>query len=546
LYSNLRRLLLPHFRTVNTMRKGVIYVRVSDPGQVSGTSLDNQERACLEYTARNGIEVVRVFIEKGESATAANRTEFLKALEFCRAHKGELHSFIVWKIDRFARNTNDHFSVRAKLTQYGVVLMSVTEPITQDPIGKLMETFLAGYAEFENEVRKQRCTGGMQARLREGIWCWWPPIGYIHSKRIKDRRKTEPDIPDEKRFNLIQRGLRLYQTGNYTLAALAEESNRWGLRTRTGKPTRKQLWENILTNKFYAGILVDPWTGEEYPGRHTPMITRQDYDKIQAIKRMMSSNATGRRFTTNPDFPLRRFVLCECGIPYTASWINGRNKKYPFYHCHNRQCEHFGRTVARDTLETKFYEFLRGVSPSPEFLELFKQTVIDYLHEQTIAGKREKERHQSELVKLESRRKELMDMRINKEISSEEYKEMKSTLEGQIASLATSDIGGGVGYSIETAASRAMELIKNVADEWKSMSSPYKQRLQRVVLPKDITYRKLDGTFGTAILSPIFRLNEEFRYAPSGLVAAIRQNWSQILLDISNLYELAAESHAIN
>jgi DNA invertase Pin-like site-specific DNA recombinase len=216
------------------MKKGIIYVRVSSIDQTQGTSLDNQERACFEYAEKNGIEVVRTFIEKGESATAANRTEFLKALEFCRQHRGEMDAFIVWKIDRFARNTTDHFSVRAKLTQYGIVLQSVTEPITQDHIGKLMETFLAGYAEFENEVRKQRCTGGMQGRLREGIWCWWPPIGYTHSKRIKDRRKTMPDIPDEERFFLIQKGLRLYQAGNHGITTLTDESNRWGLTTRKG------------------------------------------------------------------------------------------------------------------------------------------------------------------------------------------------------------------------------------------------------------------------------------------------------------------------
>ena len=168
------------------MKKGIIYVRVSSADQTQGTSLDSQERACREYAQKCGIEVVQVFVERGESATAATRTEFIKALEFCRKNSGVVSSFIVWKIDRFARNTTDHFAVRAKLTQQGVTLLSVTEPITQDHIGKLMETFLAGYAEFENEVRKQRCTGGMQARLREGVWCWSPPIGYTNSKRIKE------------------------------------------------------------------------------------------------------------------------------------------------------------------------------------------------------------------------------------------------------------------------------------------------------------------------------------------------------------------------
>src|ERR1700723_3318789 len=111
------------------MKKGIIYVRVSSADQTHGTSLDNQERACLEYAQKNEIEVVQRFIEKGESATAANRTEFLKALDFCHKHKGQIQFFIFWKIDRFARNTTDHFAVRARLTQYEVTLCSVTEPI---------------------------------------------------------------------------------------------------------------------------------------------------------------------------------------------------------------------------------------------------------------------------------------------------------------------------------------------------------------------------------------------------------------------------------
>ncbi len=146
---------------------GIIYCRVSSQEQVSGTSLDTQSKACLEYAERNRVQVLNIFIEKGESATAANRTEFLKALEYCRKHK--VQAFIVWKIDRFARNTTDHFAVSAKLKQHGTALHSVTEPISQDPQGRLMETLLAGFAEFENGIRKQRCTSGMQTKLSEGI-----------------------------------------------------------------------------------------------------------------------------------------------------------------------------------------------------------------------------------------------------------------------------------------------------------------------------------------------------------------------------------------
>ena len=80
------------------MQKGIIYCRVSSQEQVQGTSLENQKEACLNYANSKGIEVMRVFIEKGESATAANRTELIKVLDYCREQKGQISAFIVWKI----------------------------------------------------------------------------------------------------------------------------------------------------------------------------------------------------------------------------------------------------------------------------------------------------------------------------------------------------------------------------------------------------------------------------------------------------------------
>ena len=63
--------------------KGIIYVRVSSEEQVKGTSLDEQKRACRDYCKSNGIELVEVFCEEGESAKNLklnNRKEFLRAL----------------------------------------------------------------------------------------------------------------------------------------------------------------------------------------------------------------------------------------------------------------------------------------------------------------------------------------------------------------------------------------------------------------------------------------------------------------------------------
>jgi DNA invertase Pin-like site-specific DNA recombinase len=61
----------------DTTKRGVIYCRVSTHDQVSGTSLPMQKKECIDYAGREEIEVpdAAIFIEEGESATAADRTQ---------------------------------------------------------------------------------------------------------------------------------------------------------------------------------------------------------------------------------------------------------------------------------------------------------------------------------------------------------------------------------------------------------------------------------------------------------------------------------------
>ena len=115
---------------------------------------------------------------RGHRPKTAQRAEFLRAIEFCRKNKGKIDAFVVYKVDRFARNTEDHFYVRKMLIDYGVTLHSVTEPIGNNPAEKFIETVLAGSAEFDNAVRAQRCIDGMSARFNQGIYPYKPPIGY--------------------------------------------------------------------------------------------------------------------------------------------------------------------------------------------------------------------------------------------------------------------------------------------------------------------------------------------------------------------------------
>ena len=142
----------------------VIYCRVSSKEQIEGTSLESQEAACRDYAQSKGMPVLKVFVEQGESAKFADRTQLLELVDFCRQNKGTVEILLVWKIDRFARNIADHYSIKTTLLKYGVRIVSVTEPIDSDPTGKLMEGVLASVAQFDNDVRAMRTVQGFGAR----------------------------------------------------------------------------------------------------------------------------------------------------------------------------------------------------------------------------------------------------------------------------------------------------------------------------------------------------------------------------------------------
>jgi len=55
--------------------RAVIYCRVSTKDQVKNLSLATQQKACEDFCERNAWQVQHVFVEEGESAKTADRTE---------------------------------------------------------------------------------------------------------------------------------------------------------------------------------------------------------------------------------------------------------------------------------------------------------------------------------------------------------------------------------------------------------------------------------------------------------------------------------------
>ncbi|PIQ72306.1 hypothetical protein COV86_03655, partial [Candidatus Roizmanbacteria bacterium CG11_big_fil_rev_8_21_14_0_20_35_14] len=143
------------------MKKVVIYLRTSSDRQIDNTSLSTQESICRSYCEREKLEIFDIQKREAVSAKSDNYERIIDLLRYCKKHKDKFEILLVYKLDRFARDTLQHLTLREELRKLNIVLRSATETIDETPAGKLFEGMVANFNQYDNEIRKERVTNGM-------------------------------------------------------------------------------------------------------------------------------------------------------------------------------------------------------------------------------------------------------------------------------------------------------------------------------------------------------------------------------------------------
>ena len=483
--------------------RAIIYCRVSTKEQVEeGLSLKNQEKACIEFADKQGFIKDKIFIEEGESAKTQLRTQLIALLDYCQENKGKIDALIVWKVDRFARQTSDHFAVKAILAKYGVRLYSVTEPINDSPQGQMMEGMLAVFAQFDNDVRSERSIIGMRDRINEGRWVWRAPLGYINSK---DTNGEPMLIIDKERAEIITRAFEEFSKGLYSQIALWGKLREWGLKNREGKLITKQTVNKLLTNTLYMGLIKNPWTGEYVKGLHKPLTDERIFNDCQAIMKGKKPSVAPR-LRNNPDFPLRGFVKCgNCGAPLTGSKPKGRTKRYEYYHCHKCRGQ---KNIPKDDLEKDFLKLLEKVKPAKNNINTFKQIVMDRWVKKYKELNQTRTDKEGALEELEDQRKQLVKKYNTGKIAQEEYEVGLDDINNErIAETIVLNETRIEELNVEGILNYAENFMLNVPKLWKDADLDQRQRFQQLIFPEGLTYGK-NGFIGTYVLSPVYGIFE--------------------------------------
>ena len=481
-----------------TNKKAVIYCRVSTKEQVDeGGSLATQEKLCKEYALKNGYEITRVFIEQGESAKNANRTQLKELLTFCGIKKNGISAVIAYKIDRVARNIDDYRQIRLMLTSKGVEIKSTSEYFEDTPAGRFMENIIANVAQFDNDVRTERSVGGMREAVREGRFVWGAPLGYDN---LKVGGKT--NIVPNTTAPFIQKAFEEVAKNTHPPYEIWRQLTKEGLVNRKGKPISKAYFYLMLSNEFYTGLIIG--LGERVKGIFEPLISQELFEQVQRVLQRRTHRVLEYK-RDNPDFPLRRFVSHASGKKLTGCWAQGRNKKYPYYLFHIK-----GMEFKKGDLERTFKDFFDEFRLNEKQFAKLKGQVREHLIKATENQRKEIALAHKQVADLKDRQRALIKKNLEGVISDTILREQLEYIEAELvqaASLVVSPYDFGK-QDIEAAFKMIAEYLKKPSSVWAIAPLDLQLKLQWFNFPNGVTF---DGKkFRTTEISCLFKDNGTF------------------------------------
>ncbi len=478
------------------MNTGIIYTRVSTKEQAEKRlSLENQEKECKAFAYKQQnlqFPDSNIFSDKGESAKFADRPELQRMLQFVKNNKGKIEVLYIWKIDRLARNLGDYYGIKVALAKYGVKIVSVTEPIDDDPVGRFLEAILAAAAQFDNEIRAIRSITGMRQRVEQGEWPHGAPIGYI--------KRNRSVVIDPVFGPKVQDVLNKFATGLYSVTDISRYAFTIGIKTKSDKPKSYEAMKKLLKNFFYAGYTKNKLSDKVVKGRHTPLVDEEIiYKNIDIIDK----NKKVIIIKGDDLYSLRGTLLCtNCGNKLTASAPRGRSRNYSLYQCGRKTCTRAitGKKASADVdnVHKQFRELLEARRPlNKGIARLYKSLVMKAWNDEYGKALETATQVNREIESYKELRFATNEKFIADKITEQDKEEQLRRLDEKIETLEQEKIEmDSYVKEKEQVVDEAMSFIQTPDTFWNRASTRSRRAIQSLLFPSGIPYDFETG-FGT-------------------------------------------------
>lgn len=215
-------------------RKVLGYTRVSTQEQVTGFGLAVQAKAIRDYCKANGLRVVRMLSDEGQSGSNGLDTRVGLAEALAIVERGEVAGLVVARMDRLARDLLLQETLMTRMRQAGAEVISVSEPDmdSDDPTRVLVRQVLGSISQYERALIRGRMMAGKAAKVAGGGYGGGrPPFGW--------RAEGKELVPDEREQAVIARARQLSDEGlsSRQIAAKLDQEGR--------RPKEGDRWSSV-------------------------------------------------------------------------------------------------------------------------------------------------------------------------------------------------------------------------------------------------------------------------------------------------------------
>ena len=499
-------------------KDAIIYCRVSDPKQkTEGTGLASQERHCREFARYRNYNVIAVY-QDDITGKVVDREGINAALAHLRKLRNTGLIVIIDDISRLGRDREAYFPLKDAIKKYGGILASPSIEFGDDANSIFFEEMMVAGSGYQRRKIVETTNTRMRARLQNGFWCFHVPPGF---KYVFERYQGKVVRIHEDVGPVVKEAIEGFASGRFERQVdvqefLQDQPN--FPRGKSGKVQPSHV-EMVLKNPFYAGFLHKPdWGINMQKGAHPALVSVETWQRVQ--DRIAGVNRAPNRRNLSDDFPLRGYVVCECGTPYTASWSKGRSKHHAYYLCHKKTCEHYGKSIKREHIEGSFEELLGEIQPQPKIVTLATMMFRDASDQHSRLERKKSASLEKKLKEIEREIEKLLDRVLEVTTSSviavfekriEKLEQDKALLIERIAESRKP------APNVDARLRTALGFLKNPRILWDSGRLKDRQTVLKLTFGNKLRYVRGKG-FRTAELSLPFKVMQKISGAKKEMV----------------------------
>ena len=349
-----------------------LYARVSSERQEQQGTIASQLDALTRWAREQHNDVVDAYVcvDDGYSGARLDRPGLDRLRDGAEA--GAFEAAVVLCPDRLARKYAYQVLILEELERFGVQVVFLDQPLSDDPQARLLTQIQGAVAEYERIKIAERYRRGKLYRARQGEVFWWKvPYGY---RRIPRRDAVPAHVEvSEPEAQVVRQLFRWHVEEHLSVRQIALRLTESPHVTATGLPHwRPSTVARMLHNEAYIGTmyynrhesvgsgsnsgarrrrpatrLQDRPAAEWIPLPVPPIIDADLFRRSQAIH--TDNSRFSPRHLRSGHYLLRCLVRCRvCDLTMSCHRMRGRNGTFHhYYYCRGHDVLYARSAVGR-------------------------------------------------------------------------------------------------------------------------------------------------------------------------------------------------------